>query len=150
MGGKYQAIRKSGSHNPYVSTASGLLFWFFTLTMLEVVLRMVVFDSVFERFGLVLGFNGVIAAILTLLTTVFPKKVNAVLGAILGLLLVFIFGSQIVYDFIFGSLYSVAQMQMGGAAVTAFWKETLFAMGDGILYLLMLLIPATRLYICDS
>ena len=93
MGGKYQAIRKSGSHNPYVSTASGLLFWFFTLTMLEVVLRMVVFDSVFERFGLVLGFNGVIAAILTLLTTVFPKKVNAVLGAILGLLLVFIFGA---------------------------------------------------------
>ena len=141
MGGKYQMIKKSGPHNPWLSVGAGLVFWFFTLTVLETALRMVVFESVFARLGLVLGFNGVVAVILTLLTSLFPRKVNAVLGTALGLLLVFVFGSQIVYDFIFGSLYSVAQMQMGGAAVTAFWKETLFAMGDGILYLLMLLIP---------
>ena len=143
MGGKYQAMKNSGSHNPYLSAVWGLLFWFLTLTALEVVLRMVVFDSVLERFGLVLGFNGVIAAGLTLITSLFPRKVNTVLGTILVLLLVFLFGSQIVYDFIFGSLYSVSQMQMGGDAVTAFWKETLYAMGDGILYLLMLLVPLT-------
>ena len=141
MGGKYQAKRKSITHNPYVSAVSGLVFWFFSLTMLEIILRMVVFDNVFERFGLVLGFNGTIACILALVTSLFPRKVNVALGTVLGLLLVFIFGSQIVYDFIFGSLYSVSQMQMGGDAVTAFWKETLFAMGDGILYLLMLLVP---------
>lgn len=143
MGGKYQEIRKPKPHNPYLATVCGLVFWFFTLTVLEVVLRMVVFDSIFERFVLVLGFNGVVAAILTLITSVFSRRVNGILGAILGLLLVFLFGSQIVYDFIFGSLYSVSQMQMGGDAVTAFWKETLFAMGDGIGYLLMLLVPLT-------
>ena len=141
MGGKFQAMKNPQSHDPYVSTLCCLLFWFFSLTALEVILRMVVFDSVFARFGMVLGFNGVIAAALTLVTSIFPRKVNGVLGAILGLLLIFLYGSQIVYEFIFGSLYSVAQMQMGGAAVTAFWKETLFAMGDGMLYLLALLIP---------
>ena len=141
LAGKYQNSQKPTAHNPYLSTASGLLFWFVTLTALEVVLRMVVFEDVFSKFGLVLGFNGVIATGLTLLTSLFPRKVNAVLGTILTLVLVFLFGSQIVYDFIFGSLYSVAQMQMGGDAVTSFWKETLYAMGDGILYLLALLIP---------
>ena len=141
MDGKYQDIKKTKPHNPYLSVGCGLLFWFFTLTALEAVLRMVVFDSVFERFALVLGFNGVVAVALTLLTSLFPRKVNAIVGSVLGLVLVFLFGSQIVYDFIFGSLYSVSQMQMGGDAVTAFWKETLFAMGDGILYLLMLLVP---------
>ena len=141
MGCKFQSMKNPQSHDPYVSTLCCLLFWFISLTALEVVLRMVVFDSVFARFGMVLGFNSVIAAALTLVTSIFPRKVNGVLGAILGLLLIFLYGSQIVYDFIFGSLYSVAQMQMGGAAVTAFWKETLFAMGDGMLYLLALLIP---------
>ena len=89
MGGKYQAKKKAPTHNPYLSVACGLLFWFFTLTALEVVLRMVVFDSVFARFGLVLGFNGVIAAGLTLITSLVPRKVNAVLGAVLTLLLIF-------------------------------------------------------------
>ena len=143
MAGKYEDIKVTKPRNPYLTTVCGLLFWFFTLTALEAVLRMVVFDSVFERFGLALGFNGVVAAVLTLVTSVFPRRVNGILGSVLGLLLVFLFGSQIVYDFIFGSLYSVSQMQMGGAAVTAFWKETLFAMGDGILYLLALLVPLT-------
>lgn len=141
MYGKYQDIKKQKPHNPYLATGCGFLFWFFTLTAMEVVMRLVVFDSVFEKIGFVVGFNGVIAAVLTLVTSLFSGRVNGILGSVIGLMLMLLFGSQIIYNFIFGSLYSVSQMKMGGDAVTVFWKETLFAVGDGILYLLMLLVP---------
>lgn len=141
MDGEYRDIKVAKPHKPYLSAVCGFLFWLFTLTSLEIVLRMVVFDSAFEKFSLVLGFNSVFAAALTLVTSLFTRKINVILGIILSVFLILLFGSQIVYDFIFGSLYSVSQMQMGGAALTSFWKETLFAMADGILYLLMLLVP---------
>ena len=124
-----------------LSVAAGFVFWFFTLNFLEAILRAVVFESIFEKIGLVLGFNGVFALALTLMTSLFSKKVNIILATIFQVILMFLFGSQIVYDFIFGSLYAVSQMKMGGDAVTAFWKETLMGMSDGIVYLLLLFVP---------
>ena len=124
-----------------VSMAAGLLFWFVTLNFLECILRAVVFDSIFEKIGLVLGFNAVFAVALTLLTSLFSRKVNVILATVFQIFLMFLFGSQIVYDFIFGSLYAVSQMKMGGDAVTAFWKETLMGISDGMVYLLLLFVP---------
>lgn len=121
--------------------AAGLLFWFFTLSFLESILRIVVFDQVFDKIGLMLGFNAVFAVGLTLVTQLFSRKVNIILATVLQIILLLFYGSQIVYDFIFGSLYAVAQMQMGGDALTSFWKETLLAMWDGILYLMVLFVP---------
>ena len=124
-----------------VSMAAGLLFWFVTLNFLECILRAVVFDSIFEKIGLVLGFNAVFAVALTLLTSLFSGKVNVILATVFQVFLMFLFGSQIVYDFIFGSLYAVSQMKMGGDAVTAFWKETLMGISDGMGYLVLLFVP---------
>ena len=142
MGGKYKdTTDKKRNLLAGLSIVAGFLFWFFTLNFLEGVLRAVVFESIVEKIGLVLGFNAVFAAALTLVTSLFSRKVNIILASIFQILLLFLFGSQIVYDFIFGSLYSVAQMKMGGDAVTAFWKETLMGMSDGALYLLLLFVP---------
>ena len=142
MDGRYKDPKdKDRSIRRGVSVISGVLFWFFTLSFLEGILRMVVFGQIFEKIGLVLGFNGVIALVLTLATSLCSRKVNVILAMILQVFLLLLFGSQIVYDFIFGSLYAVAQMQLGGAALTSFWKETLLAMCDGALYLLLLFVP---------
>ena len=142
LGGKYMDKKDQKREiQAVISAVAGFLFWFVTLNFLECILRAVVFDSIFEKIGLVLGFNAVFAAVLTLLTSLFSRKVNVILATIFGIFLMFLFGSQIVYDFIFGSLYSVSQMKMGGAAVTAFWKETLMGMSDGIVYLLLLFVP---------
>ena len=123
------------------SVAVGLLFWFFTLSFFEGILRIVAFDPIFENIGLVLAFNAVFAVGLTLVTQLFSRKVNVILATILQIFLFLFYGSQIVYDLIFGSLYAVAQMQMGGDALTSFWRETLLAMWDGIAYLLLLFVP---------
>ena len=142
MGNEYKDKRdKKRGIQAVSSMVMGLLFWFFTLNFLECVLRAVVFESIFEKIGLVLGFNAVFAVALTLLTSLFSRKVNVILATIFELLLILLFGSQIVYDFIFGSLYAVSQMKMGGDAVTAFWKETLMGMSDGMVYLLLLFVP---------
>ena len=142
MDGEYKDKKdKKRGTRAVLSTATGLLFWFITLNFLECILRVVVFESIFEKIGLVLGFNAVFAVALTLLTSLFSRKVNVILAIIFEVLLMFLFGSQIVYDFIFGSLYSVSQMKMGGDAVTAFWKETLMGMSDGFIYLLLLFVP---------
>lgn len=142
MGGRYRDPKdKQRKTQAALSVAVGFLYWFFALNFLEGVLRAVVFESIFDKLGLTLAFNVVFAAALTLLTSLFSRKVNVIIATVLQIFLMFLFGSQIVYDFIFGSLYSVSQMQMGGDAVTAFWKETLMAMGDGFVYLLLLCVP---------
>ena len=142
MGGKYKDTRdKKRSMQAVISAAAGFLFWFFTLNFLEGVLRAVVFEDIFGKIGLVLGFNAVFALALTLLTSLFSRKVNIILATLFEIVLMLLFGSQIVYDFIFGSLYAVSQMKMGGDAVTAFWKETLMGMSDGMVYLLLLFVP---------
>ena len=123
------------------SVAFGFLFWFFTLNFLESVLRIVVFDRFFEKIGLVLAFNAVFAVSLTLVTSLFSRKVNVILATLFQIFLILLFGSQVVYDLIFGSLYAVAQMQLGGDAVTSFWKETIMAVFDAIWYLLLLSVP---------
>lgn len=132
------------------SVVAGLLFWFFTLSYLEALLRIVVFDQIFDKIGLVLGFNAVFAVGLTLMTQLFSRKVNIILATVLQIFLLLFYGSQMVYDFIFGSLYAVAQMQLGGDALTSFWKETLLAMCDGIGYLLLLCVPIVVMAFCKK
>ena len=34
-----------------------------------------------------------------------------------------LYGSQMVYNFVFGTMYSVALMEQGGQAMTSFWRE---------------------------
>ena len=142
MQGKYKDSKDRPHRRQTASPAAvGFLFWFVTLNFLEGVLRVSVFENLFDKIGLVLSFNAVFALGSTLLTSLFSRKVNVILATLLYIGLFFLFGSQIVYDYIFGSLYSVSQMKLGGDAVTAFWKETLMGMCDGIVFLLLLMVP---------
>ena len=142
MHGKYKDSKDRTRRNQAaVSATVGFLFWFVTLNFLEGVLRVSVFENLFDKIGLVLSFNAVFALGLTLLTSLFSRKVNVILATVLYIGMFFLFGSQIVYDYIFGSLYSIAQMKLGGDAVTAFWKETLMCMCDGMVFLLLLMVP---------
>ena len=62
--------------------------------------------------------------------------------------LTLLYGSQIVYHFIFGTLYSAAMVSQGGEAMTNFWRELLAAMGDHFPWLIALLVPlALRIFL---
>ena len=123
------------------------LLWVLVLVYLESLLHAVVFHSLTARYFYILGFSVPVALLLSLLLGLLPKRVNG--GVTIGLvsLLCIVFGSQLVYYFVFGTLYSTSQVGLGGDAITTFWKETLATMAGhaGELLLCILPIPAVCL-----
>jgi len=122
-----------------------ILYWFCSLTYLESLVHLTVYEGFHSRFLYAIGLTAAIAAALALVCSLIPKKIrfDTILVSIVALTV--LYGSQMVYEFIFGTMYSVAQMGMGGAALTSFWRETLATMWEKLPYILALLIPAAAL-----
>ncbi len=115
--------------------------WMFSLLFWEVLLHGVVYEDARMSFGYGLGFTLSAALILAAVFSLLPKKAG--FGVTLGtqILLMVFYGSQMVYKFIFGTLYSMTQMAQGGQAVTSFWRETISAAADNWYWLLLLTVP---------
>ena len=117
------------------------LYWLATLLFFELLLHIVAYGTPGFNFGFVLGFSSVFAAGMCLVTLWLPKKARFPAAIGLDVLLMLFYGSQLVYYFVFGTLYSVSQVQQGGDAVTSFWRETLLTMAQNLHWLLILFIP---------
>lgn len=106
--------------------------------------------AVFHSFGVriyALGFT-LSAALLVTLVLSFLRKGRFGAEVFLTAVLTLLYGSQIVYHFIFGTLYSVAMVSQGREAMTNFWRELLAAMGDHFPWLIALLVPlALRIFL---
>lgn len=118
-----------------------LAYWFLTIGYLELVLRLAVFDELGRGFAFALGFGFVIAAVVAAVLSLLPGKAGFPVSLIVTVFLVLLFASQIVYNAVFRTLYSVALMRQGGAAITTYWREVLQAMADRAIWLLLLLLP---------
>ena len=121
-------------------------YWAFALLYWECLLS----GEVFHSFGVriyALGFT-LSAALLAALVLSFLRKGRFGAEIFLTAVLTLLYGSQIVYHFIFGTLYSVAMVSQGGEAMTNFWRELLAAMGDHFPWLIALLVPlALRIFL---
>ena len=128
------------------TAAKPAFYWAFALMYWECLLS----GSVFHSFGVriyALGFTLSAALLLTLVLS-FLRKGRFGAEVFLTVVLTLLYGSQIVYHFIFGTLYSVAMVSQGGEAMTNFWRELLAAMGDHFLWLIALLVPlALRIFL---
>ena len=122
-----------------------LLYWVFAFACWELIAHYTVFGEFNARSLYAVGFTGAIACAVTLLTSFVPGKLRFIATMVLSVVLVFLYGSQMVYEFIFGTLYSVAQMEIGGAALTSFWRETLATIWEKLPYLLVLTLPVIAL-----
>ena len=116
-------------------------YWFAGLLFFETLLHALAFGRFSSSFLYAAGFTAVFALLLSAVVSCLPKKAQFPVQLILILAITVLYGSQMVYNFVFGSLYSVSLIQQGGAAITAFWKETLLTMRQNALYLLLLLLP---------
>ena len=126
---------------PMKATLLSTAFWWFTLVYLETLLHSQVFTEFSLRYVFVIGFSFPIAAVIALLISFLPRKANFPVSLLLTLVLIVLYGSELVYNAVFGSLYSMAMMALGGDALGAFWKETLLTMMENILPLVLLFIP---------
>lgn len=123
------------------TTAFNWLYWLVTLVYFELLVHIAAYGMPGLRFGYVLSFSAVFAAALCLITVLVPGKIRFSVTTVLHTVLILLYGSQLVYYFVFGTLYSVAQVQQGGAAVTSFWRETLVTMLKNILWMAVLFVP---------
>lgn len=128
------------------TAAKPSFYWAFALLYWECLLS----GAVFHSFGVriyALGFT-LSAALLVTLVLSFLRKGRFGAEIFLTAVLTLLYGSQIVYHFIFGTLYSVAMVSQGGEAMTNFWRELLAAMGDHFPWLIALLVPlALRIFL---
>ena len=128
------------------TAAKPAFYWAFALMYWECLLS----GAVFHSFGVriyALGFT-LSAALLVTLVLSFLRKGRFGAEVFLTVVLTLLYGSQIVYHFIFGTLYSVAMVSQGGEAMTNFWRELLAAMGDHFPWLIALLVPlALRIFL---
>lgn len=128
------------------AAAKPAFYWAFALMYWECLLS----GAVFHSFGVriyALGFT-LSAALLVTLVLAFLRKGRFGAEVFLTAVLTLLYGSQIVYHFIFGTLYSVAMVSQGGEAMTNFWRELLAAMGDHFPWLIALLVPlALRIFL---
>lgn len=128
------------------AAAKSAFYWAFALMYWECLLS----GAVFHSFGVriyALGFT-LSAALLVTLVLSFLRKGRFGAEIFLTAVLTLLYGSQIVYHFIFGTLYSVAMVSQGGEAMTNFWRELLAAMGDHFPWLIALLVPlALRIFL---
>ncbi len=98
--------------------SGSIMFW-------ELLLHGVLFESMSWRIVYVLLFSLVFGLAVTALTGLLPKKGNlAVLWVCMGILYIW-YAVQLIYFQIFGGFLSVYLIQMGGDAVTNFFKETM-------------------------
>lgn len=128
------------------TAAKPAFYWAFALLYWECLLS----GAVFHSFGVriyALGFT-LSAALLVTLVLSFLRKGHFGAEILLTAVLTLLYGSQIVYHFIFGTLYSAAMVSQGGEAMTNFWRELLAAMGDHFPWLIALLVPlALRIFL---
>ena len=128
------------------TAAKPAFYWAFALLYWECLLS----GAVFHSFGVriyALGFT-LSAALLVTLVLSFLRKGRFGAEILLTAVLTLLYGSQIVYHFIFGTLYSVAMVSQGGEAMTNFWRELLAAMGDHFPWLIALMVPlALRIFL---
>lgn len=128
------------------TAAKPAFYWAFALLYWECLLS----GAVFHSFGVriyALGFT-LSAALLVTLVLSFLRKGCFGAEIFLTAVLTLLYGSQIVYHFIFGTLYSAAMVSQGGEAMTNFWRELLAAMGDHFPWLIALLVPlALRIFL---
>ena len=128
------------------TAAKPAFYWAFALLYWECLLSGAVFHSFWVRIY-ALGFT-LSAALLVTLVLSFLRKGRFGAEVFLTAVLTLLYGSQIVYHFIFGTLYSAAMVSQGGEAMTNFWRELLAAMGDHFPWLIALLVPlALRIFL---
>ncbi len=131
---------------PRLAAALPVIYWTLALLYWELLLS----GAVFHKLGLAayaVGFTLTAALLLSLVLSFLKRRRFA---AEIGLTVIFalLYGSQIVYHFIFGTLYSVAMVSQGGEAMTNFWRELLAAMGDHFPWLIALMVPlALRIFL---
>lgn len=119
--------------------------WIFALLYWEGLLHWAAFERFDGAYLYAVGFSLSMGLMLSLALS-FLKKGKFAVNLTLMLVFAVLYGSQLVYKFIFGTLYSVTMAAQGGEAMASFWRELLSTMGEKCLWLIALFVPLVVLW----
>lgn len=122
-------------------------YWIFAILYWEILSHAAMYGSFHSSFLFALGFSAAAALVLGGLIGLLPQKALRPVSAVLSVGILVLYGSQMVYCFIFGTPYSVSQVGLGTDAMTSFWREMLSCMASHLLWLLALLVPLILLFL---
>lgn len=117
------------------------IYWLFAMLYWETLVHAGMYERFQGSFRFALGFAAAIALTAAVLVGLLPKRAAFPVNLVLSMGMALVYGSQLVYCFIFGTPYSVSQMGMGADAVGQFWREMFSTMGDHVFWMLGILIP---------
>lgn len=123
------------------------IYWLFSFMYWEVLAHAGMYDQFQSSFRYALGISGALALLLALLVSLLPEKLVFSGNLVLTIAGSFVYGSQMVYCFIFGTPYSVSQMGLGAGAVSQFYREMLTTMEENWTWIAALLLPLAVLII---
>lgn len=119
------------------------LYFFLALLWLEGVVRTCALGSPAVTIWLLL-FSAAAAALFALLCSM-GGRCGTVISFVLTVLLTAFYAAQLVYEHIFDSFFSLAQIGMGAAAMDSFGTETALGIRECLLPLTLLLLPTVTL-----
>jgi len=114
--------------------AGSIVFW-------EVLMHLALLDGMNWRIVYVVAFSLFFGVFFTLLSGFFSKRVNLVIFWVSMSVMYLWYASQLVYYQIFGGFISLSMVQMGGEAVTNFFKETVSCIFRNLWLLALLALP---------
>lgn len=126
------------------------LYWLFAFLYWEILTHAAMYEQFQFGFRFALAIGCAVALILSLLLGFLPRRILLPVDLLLTVVITFVYGSQMVYNFIFGTPYSVAQMGLGAGAVSQFWRETLTTMTENWPWIAALLVPLAVLIILSA
>lgn len=124
-----------------------VLYWLFAFVYWEVLAHAGMYGQFQGSFRFALGISGAVALTLALVAGLLPQSLIFPVNLVLTLGGTLLYGSQMVYCFIFGTPYSVAQMGLGAGAVSQFWREMLSTMAQNWTWIAALFLPLVVLII---
>lgn len=127
-----------------------LPFIFFPLTIFyqEIILKIACFGGVLSKNMLYVGlFSLSIGLAIMFIGRLFPTPINRVVSIVLMAIITIYIGVQIVYYQVFATFGTLYSFITGADAVTQFGDATLAGIKDGLLYILLILIPLVLLIV---
>lgn len=125
----------------FLLVTCSIVFW-------ELLLHVVLLEKMTWRFVYVVLFSMFFAGAVTLLTSLLPKVGNLILLWLLMGVLYVLYAVQLIYYQIFGGFMSVYLIQMGGDAVTSFFKETVACIRQNWWLLVIMVLPLIMTGVC--
>lgn len=115
--------------------------FFVSLMFLEIVFSLIVFKGLdFDKFINVFLYTLIISGLLSIITGIFNKKVNTVITSIILFIVGVLFSTQIIFNSTFKVFASLSMLGLSDQ-LNSFMKDTINAIVDNSVYIIIMLLP---------